>query len=75
MHHALYVGLFTLGLFVCLLLSLELGRRYGARQRLGNPDLPERGSGTVEAAVFGLLGLLIAFTFSGAATRDRKSVV
>jgi hypothetical protein len=36
-----------------------------------------KGAGAAEAAVFGLLGLLIAFTFSGAASRfeDRRHLV
>jgi hypothetical protein len=68
-HHALYTALFCLGLFVCILLSLEAGRRFGSRARLQDPGLDAAGNGAVEGAVFGLLGLLIAFTFSGAATR------
>jgi len=48
---------------------MELGRwcRIWCRTRTGETSL--RGSGTVEAAVFGLMGLLIAFTFYGADTR------
>jgi len=35
------------------------------------------GTGTIEGAVFALLGLLIAFTFSGAAARfeDRRALI
>lgn len=47
----------------CLLLVLELGRRLGKSR----DDSP--GGHTVSAAIFGLMGLLVAFTFSGAATR------
>ena len=42
-----------------------------------DPDGLAKGSGAAEAAVFGLLGLLIAFTFSGAASRfeDRRHLI
>lgn len=56
------------GLFAGMLLLLEAGRRFGIRRK---HDKEEEGAGfaAVEGAVFGLLGLLIAFTFSGAADR------
>ena len=48
---------------------LEVGRRLGVRRRPKESE-GERGSlGTVEGAVFALFGLMVAFTFSGAATR------
>jgi hypothetical protein len=57
----------SLGLFAANLLLLEAGRRLGRRHRGPSPDgIPV---GAVEGAVFALLGLLIAFTFSGAASR------
>ncbi len=56
-----------IGLFVGILISLEIGRRLGLRHLRKNES---EGKGPpVEAALFGLLGLLIAFTFSGASTR------
>lgn len=69
MNHTLYSFLITLGLFLGMLLLLEMGRRIGARQRKQDPDGASAGTGTVDSAVFALLGLLIAFTFSGAASR------
>jgi hypothetical protein len=61
--------LFTLGVFVGMLIMLDVGRRIGARQLANDPKGSRTGTGTLEAAVFALLGLLIAFTFSGAVSR------
>ena len=61
--------LFSVLLFVGMLILLETGRRLGVRRRPKESE-GERGSlGTVEGAVFALFGLLMAFTFSGAALR------
>ena len=60
---------FAACLFIGLLVCLELGRRWGARQLERDPEGARLGTGAVEGAVFALLGLLIAFTFSGAAER------
>jgi hypothetical protein len=65
----------TLGLFAAVLGFLALGRRIGKR-RLASAEAT--GSfGAVEGAIFGLLGLLLAFTFSGAVGRfdDRKHLI
>ena len=59
----------TVGLFLGMLVLLEIGRRIGVRRRARDPDGATVGVGTVEGAVFGLLALLVAFTFSGAAAR------
>jgi hypothetical protein len=56
------------GLFLGVLAFLELGRRIG-RRRLASGATEAGGFGAVESAIFGLMGLLIAFTFSGAAGR------
>jgi hypothetical protein len=60
---------FAVFLFIGLLVCLELGRRWGVKQLERDPEGARLGTGTVEGAVFALLGLLIAFTFSGAAER------
>jgi hypothetical protein len=57
------------GLFAGMLLFQELGRRIGARQLERDPSGARAGVGVLEGAVFGLLALLLAFTFSSAATR------
>ena len=61
--------LVVLGMFLAMLVLLEIGRRLGRRQLARDPDVVKAGSGAVESAVFGLMALLIAFTFSGAASR------
>jgi hypothetical protein len=62
-------ALTAFGLFGGILLSLEAGRRIGTRRTAREGDSARAGTGAVEGAVFGLMGLLIAFTFSGAASR------
>jgi hypothetical protein len=57
------------GLFGGMLILTELGRRIGAARLARDSDGLAKGVGVVEGAVFGLLGLLLAFTFSGAASR------
>jgi hypothetical protein len=57
-------------LFAALLGCLLLGRRLGRRDAARGTDLS--GLGAIDGAVFGLLGLLIAFSFSGAAARFDK---
>jgi hypothetical protein len=61
--------LIPLGLFIGMLLLLEAGRRIGLRRRARDLEGARAGLGAVEGAIFGLMGLFIAFTFSGAATR------
>jgi hypothetical protein len=56
-------------LFASMALFLELGRKLGAGRLETNAEGARAGLGTVEGAVFALMGLLIAFTFSGAAAR------
>jgi hypothetical protein len=59
---------FAVLLFVGMLMMLDVGRH-------GNDYAA--GLSAVEGAVFGLLGLLVAFTFSGAASRfdDRRALI
>ena len=62
-------GSAALILFVGILASLRAGRRIGIRAIERAGGAPNPGTGSLEAAVFALLGLMIAFTFSGALTR------
>jgi hypothetical protein len=59
----------VLSLFVAILLCLELGWRLRTRHLADETPNSEAGLSALAGAVFGLMGLLIAFTFSGAATR------
>lgn len=52
-----------------MLATLELGRRLGRRRYEQDPETARAGLGAVEGSLFGLFGLLVAFTFSGAAAR------
>jgi hypothetical protein len=61
--------LLTAALFAGMLISFELGRRVGVARLAREPEGLAKGAGAAEGAVFGLLGLLLAFTFSGAASR------
>ena len=69
MSHAVTVFLLTFGLFLGMLLFLEIGRRIGIRRIREDSGSAGDGVGAVDGAVFALLGLLIAFTFSGASAR------
>jgi hypothetical protein len=62
-------GITAVGIFLGIVAFLMLGRWLGRRAiaRYAAAGLPNIGS--LEAAVFALLGLLIAFTFSGALSR------
>jgi len=62
-------SLFAGGLTLGIVLMLELGRRIRRVQQVRHGDEMAKGLGAVEGAVFGVMGLLLAFTFSGAAIR------
>lgn len=65
------VELLAAVLVICLLLLAagEAGYRVGRRRRQAEGEDADRGLGVIEGAVFALLGLLIAFTFSNAGSR------
>ena len=70
-------GGLALVVFFGILLFLALGRWLGKRAISQHGAVPSGGIGSLEAAVFALLGLMIAFTFSGGLSRfdSRRSVV
>lgn len=63
--------------FLGILLFLELGRRSGRRQVRIHGEQARTGVGIVDGVVYGLLGLLIGFTFNGAAERfnERRQIM
>jgi hypothetical protein len=61
--------LFALSLLIGMLLLVEIGRRVRVRRLRKELEGEQSGLSTVEAAVFALFGLMMAFTFSGAASR------
>ncbi len=63
------VFVFIPGLFLTMLLLLEVGRRIGMRRMAEETDRERVGVTRVDGAIYGLLGLLVAFTFYGAASR------
>jgi hypothetical protein len=68
------VLLVAVGLFVGMVGLLELGRRLGLRRRRQQGDAA---TGALDGVVFALLGLLLAFSFSGAASRfqERRDLI
>jgi hypothetical protein len=65
------------GLLAGMLVMLEVGRRVGSARIRRDPQGAHEGTGAIEGAFFALLGLLIAFTFSGATERfnERRHLV
>ena len=62
-------GVTAVAVFVGILLALKLGRWLGQRAIASDGRAVQPNVGSLEGAVFALLGLLIAFTFSGALQR------
>ena len=69
MNYSLIASLLVLLLFISMLVLLEVGRRIGIRRLAIDAEGARAGLGAVDGAVFALLGLMIAFTFSGASSR------
>jgi hypothetical protein len=61
--------IFAVALSAGVLVLLEIGRRIGVRQLAEEGETASKGLGAIEGAIFGLLGLILAFSFSGALTR------
>jgi hypothetical protein len=61
--------LVVMSLFAVMLVLMEIGRRVGMRRKKLDATGANAGLSTIDGAVFGLMGLLVAFTFSGAAGR------
>jgi len=76
MSYSFLLATISAAFFVSLLVAMQIGGRIGRNRRSGK-DSAQAGAGAIEAAVFALLGLLIAFTFSGAAQRlvERRNLI
>lgn len=59
----------AVALFVGLLIAQIVGHWMGRRRHRASGGEEKAGSGIIDGAVFALLGLLLAFTFSGAGSR------
>lgn len=59
----------AIALFVGIVACLEGGYRIGRSASARHPDSAHEGVGAIEAAVFALFGLLLAFSFAGATSR------
>jgi hypothetical protein len=68
MNFVFSILLITAGMLAAMMVFLEVGRRIGVHRISRNPEI-RKGVSTLEGAVLALLGLLIAFTFSGAMLR------
>ncbi len=77
MNFSMITLLLFAGLLLGMLVVAEVGRRIGIARMTHDPDGLPKGVGAAEAAVFALLGLLLAFSFSGAASRfeDRRHLI
>ena len=68
MNHTLVAVIACISLFIGMSLLFTIGHRIG-RHRLQKEDTAPEVSGAIIGALFALLGLLLAFTFSGAYSR------
>lgn len=69
MIYTVYGLLLAGGLFVGMIILLEVGRRVGIRHMTRDPAGERTGLAPIESGVFALLGLILAFTVSGAGSR------
>ncbi len=75
MSPSLAVPLIAAGLFLAMLACLEAGYRLGSPHR--SDSSAHEGLGSIETAIFALLGLLLGFAFAGAMSRldARRNVI
>lgn len=69
MNPALGALALAIALFIGMVSCLEGGYRIGRAADARHPELAHEGVGALEAAVFALFGLLLAFSFAGATSR------
>jgi hypothetical protein len=61
--------IFGIALFAGMLFLLEVGRRIGLSRLAEDPERANKGFSALQATVFGLTSLVLAFAFSGALAR------
>jgi hypothetical protein len=54
--------------------SIETGYRVGKRRLKKYPESKSEGAGAVESSIFGILGLILAFTFTGTLSRYENRI-
>lgn len=69
MYQLIESGLALFAMLAAMLVLLEAGRRIGLHRLKHDEEGSGKGLGAMEGAVFGLMGLMVAFSFSGAASR------
>lgn len=69
MNYILAGSIFAVVLSLGILVLLEIGRQIGARRIAEEGETASKGLSAIEGAIFGLMGLILAFSFSGALTR------
>ena len=76
-YFTLIILLLSLGLFAGMLVLYVMGHVLRLRHLAAGSEREVSGAGIVEGAVFALLGLLLAFAFSGANSRfdDRRKLI
>jgi hypothetical protein len=67
----------ALGLLAAMIIALELGYRYARRESARRPESSVGQVGAIQGALLGLLGLLLGFSFAGAASRfiERQDLI
>jgi hypothetical protein len=77
MNPFIYLLMLSIISLIGMLVFFEVGRKIGLNRLKRNPAGLASGIGASEGVVFALLGLLIAFTFNGAASRfeDRRHLI
>jgi len=67
----------ALSLLVGMGIAMKMGHRLGVAEYKRNPSAAGKGVSAIDGAIFALFGLLLAFTFSGAASRfeNRRDLV
>jgi len=69
MNPDIVIAFFAFCVFPAFLVAAEIGRRLGLAQLARDPDGLPKGTGAAEGSAYAMIGLILAFSFSGAETR------